>query len=528
MNWKKVHFYCLWHLSFVIMAVGCNAGQMTERLALIDTLLVHDEVDSALHQLSNIPLDAIQSKSDSAYYFLLLTEATYRTPGAAMSDSSIIIFCTEYYKNSSDKEKLARSYYYRGVIRSKELHNIKETILLLKQAEEKAKGTNNLLLKHKIYESLSYYNSEFFERGLALFYANRALQVAEELNDNERKAIAFLYMAGSYSHLGKADSLSICVQQCLSLADYITDTDKAYLYTRIGELYADTEPEMAKKYLLKAVDIYPQLWTYRALSGIYAKENHLEEARKIWAKALQMNESIEAKIDILKTMRQQEMEQKDYLEANELADSIMVLETKLYDTQKREQMAEIQAKYDKEAAERELKSLVRTWGMGLLAVIAIVIGFLGRKSYEGMKSSKELAESKLQLGAYMQKARELESSGKASAQEINELHRKIDELHHRHSGILAKGKELAEALEAGGTTVLWGKSDFQNFLEYYKMKDLPFVNEMETDYSGLSAKYIFFAVLEHEGKTDADIQRIMGISENTLRSTRSRINRKRL
>ena len=40
-------------------------------------------------------------------------------------------------------------------------------------------------------------------------------------------------------------------------------------------------------------------------------------------------------------------------------------------------------------------------------------------------------------------------------------------------------------------------------------------------------KYIFFAVLEHEGKSDEDILRIMGISESTLRSTRSRINSKK-
>jgi hypothetical protein len=131
------------------------------------------------------------------------------------------------------------------------------------------------------------------------------------------------------------------------------------------------------------------------------------------------------------------------------------------------------------------------------------------------------------LDAYTKKASELESSGKASATEINKLHEKINELTHRHSGILAKGKELYDAIETGETTVHWSKDDFINYLEYYKMKDLPFVNEMETDYNHLSPKYIFFAILEHEGKSDEDILRIMGISESTLRSTRSRINSKK-
>jgi tetratricopeptide (TPR) repeat protein len=98
------------------------------------------------------------------------------------------------------------------------------------------------------------------------------------LNDNERIAIAFLYMAGNYSFSGKMDSLAMCVQQCLSLADYINEKNKAYLYTRMGELYSEKEPEMAKKYLLKAIDIYPQLWTYLALSNIYLKEKMLKRS----------------------------------------------------------------------------------------------------------------------------------------------------------------------------------------------------------------------------------------------------------
>jgi DNA-binding CsgD family transcriptional regulator len=50
---------------------------------------------------------------------------------------------------------------------------------------------------------------------------------------------------------------------------------------------------------------------------------------------------------------------------------------------------------------------------------------------------------------------------------------------------------------------------------------------METEYERLSPKYIFFAVLQHQQKSDDDIQRIMGVSESTLRSTRSRINSKK-
>ena len=241
-----------------------------------------------------------------------------------------------------------------------------------------------------------------------------------------------------------------------------------------------------------------------------------------------MNKNTITKIEIFKAMRQQSMERQDYQQANILADSIIQRQQKYYEMKEQDKVAEIQAKYGKEAAERDIKEKFMEWGFGLLLIVAAVIGWLGFKSYQGMKNKKDLAETRQQLEAYSKKAIELENNQKENVSEIAKLHKKIDDLHYRHAGILAKGKQLFEAIEAGSTTVRWSKDDFINFLEYYKLKDLPFVNEMETEYNHLSPKYIFFAILEHEGKTDEDIQHIMGISESTLRSTRSRINSKRL
>ena len=508
-----------------IIMIGCKGESVTAQLEQIDTLLVHDQVDSALITLENIPMEAIHNKKDSAYYYLLMTETKYRKWIPVESDSAIN-FCINYYEDYSDNEKLARSYYYKGVALFSS-HDIPQTIVHLKRAEEQANKTNNLYLKHKIYESLSLYNTMAYEYKLALLFAKKAKQISIRLNDKERQAISLSYMAGNYSRLGDKDSLAMCIQECIPLVNYIGNGSKSYLYTRIGELYELIEPEIAKKYLLKALNIHPQSSTYHILSNIYLKEDSLEKAQEIWTKALQTNGTSKVKIDIMKAMRQQSMERKDFMQANALADSILKTQEQFYEGQREDQIAEIQAKYDKDTAVRDMREKYMTWGLGLLALTTIIVTFLGYKSLQGMKAKKELAESKIQLDAYTKKASELESSGKASATEINKLHEKINELTHRHSGILAKGKNLYDTIEAGGTTVRWTKDDFINYLEYYKMKDLPFVNEMETEYNRLSPKYIFFAILEHEGKSEEDILRIMGISESTLRSTRSRINSKK-
>ena len=509
-----------------ILMMGCQQGSMSEQLTQIDSLLINDQVDSAMKCLRNIPLTMIKTKADSAYYYILMAESRYRLNGPDSTDNSTK-YSINYYKNTSDNEKLSRAYYYSGV-NAFSYSNAKEGILLLKQAEELANKTKNLILKHKIYETLSHYNSTAYESEVALFYAKKAYQIARQLNDKNRQAIALIYMAGFYSGLGNMDSLAICVHECLSLTDYITNRDKAYLYTRLGELYAESEPEMAKKYLLKAIDVHPQPQTYRALSNIYIKEGDIRNAEEVWVKSLQTCGSIPTRIGIYKVMRQQSVLMKDYQQANILADSIILRQQNYYETKEQEKIAEIQAKYDKEAAERDIKEQVMGWGMVLLVVVVVIISWLSYRSYKGMKAKKELAETKVQLEAYTRKAEELEKSIKTNIKEIGELHKKINELHHRHTGILAKGKELFDAIEAGGTTVRWSKDDFINYLEFYKMRDLSFVNEMETGYSRLSPKYIFFAVLEHEGHSDEDIQRIMGISESTMRSTRSRISSKKL
>jgi len=513
-------------ITTTIFLVGCLRNSMSEQLTQIDSLLVNDQVDSAITCLKNIPLENLETNADSAYYYILMAESRYRLEGPDSTDNSTN-YSISYYKGTSDHGKLARAYYYRGV-NAYNSSDPKIGILLIKQAEEQAEKTDNLLLKHKIYESLSYYNGKEFEEELSLFYSKKALQIAKQIEDKNRQAIALLYMASSYSSFGNKDSLALCVNECLPLADYLTEKQKAYLYTRMGELYEKSDPEIAKKYLVKALEIIPLSHTYLTLSNLYISEDSLINAHYIWEKALRMSGKSKVKTDILKAMRLQSINQENYQQANALADSIILRLQNYYETKEQEKIAEIQARFDKEAAERDIKEQVMGWGLALLVVVVVIISWLSYRNYKGMKAKKELAETKVQLEAYTRKAEELEKSDRTNIKEIGELHKKINELTHRHSGILAKGKELFEAIEAGSTTVRWSKDDFINYLEYYKLKDLPFVNEMETEYNHLSPKYIFFAALEHDGKTDEDIQRIMGISESTLRSTRSRINSKKL
>ena len=56
---------------------------------------------------------------------------------------------------------------------------------------------------------------------------------------------------------------------------------------------------------------------------------------------------------------------------------------------------------------------------------------------------------------------------------------------------------------------------------------MEFVDKLETAYDEISPKYKFFLILEHIGKTDKEIMAAMCIADVTVRSIRSRVNKKK-
>lgn len=79
--------------SFVLTAlllIGCQSrNHVEEQLAIIDTLLIHDKVDSAKIMLEKIQLTDLKSQEDSAYYYLVQTETNYRNRIPLETDQGI-------------------------------------------------------------------------------------------------------------------------------------------------------------------------------------------------------------------------------------------------------------------------------------------------------------------------------------------------------------------------------------------------------------------------------------------------------
>ena len=121
---------------------------------------------------------------------------------------------------------------------------------------------------------------------------------------------------------------------------------------------------------------------------------------------------------------------------------------------------------------------------------------------------------------YQQKIKELETKHK-------DLEKKITHFHEEQPKILYEGRNLYNHIMEGGTTARWGDEDYFNFIEYYKLIDLPFVNHLEDDYKKLSTRNMMFMILFNMDKNDKEVAKIMGVAEDSIRMTKTRLREKR-
>ena len=92
-----------------------------------------------------------------------------------------------------------------------------------------------------------------------------------------------------------------------------------------------------------------------------------------------------------------------------------------------------------------------------------------------------------------------------------------------------RGKALYASLVNGSVERIdhWGREEITSLVEYYRLLKRSFVESMENDYNSLSRNHKLFLILEDLGKTDAEIQKLLNITQTTIRSLRFRIRAKR-
>lgn len=189
-------------------------------------------------------------------------------------------------------------------------------------------------------------------------------------------------------------------------------------------------------------------------------------------------------------------------------------------------MKAIQLKYDKEVEQRKLYR-VTTWALMLsillISIIAVITFYHIHKSN---KAKQTIMQAQLLISDYLRQIEQLQQSGKDATKDIVALKKKINVLQEKQTEILSEGHQLFEKIARGGTAATWTKENFQKFIEYYKVVNLPFMLRIESEYTNLSHGNRFFLILQDMGKTDEEMTHILGVSDGALRTARSRLRKK--
>ncbi len=272
-----------------ILLVGCHQGGMQKRLSEIDRLVDRELKDTtAYNMLKKINTADLRTEEDSAYYYLLKTQILYRMYMPIKSDSMINV-SVKYYEKHDDTEKLARSYYYKGAV-IYDLDNTGEAVVNIKKSETIAQELNDHILLHKIFQRLTFINTNAQEYEKAIEYAKKQYEEAKHIGNEEYIASALIDMGVSYTRLNHRDSANYCLAEYQKFVDKVNPKELAYYYTTLGEVHKDSDPELAKAYFIKALQYRNLPKTYKFLADLYLKEGDSKKAKELWKKGFRGKE----------------------------------------------------------------------------------------------------------------------------------------------------------------------------------------------------------------------------------------------
>lgn len=532
-------------LFFVLLLSACGGEspeRMTlDRLYLADRLLNEEMTDSATAVFSRVmPLD-ITTDEARAMYNLISTHFDYLNYNKVENDSAID-FSISYFSETGDRSRLTDAWFYKAMT-NYDRGNTAVTMEYLKKAENEARELKDTIKLHKTIEKLSYVNSEEGEYEQTLLYDKENLKLCRAYGNNNWTAFALMNLSVIYNRMGYTDSSTYYKKASKPYLKYVPKHHQALFWANEANSYILQNPEKAERVHLQALSIRPMSVSYFGLAEIYSNRGESDKAEIMFKKAYDIEKGY-LKIDVMRRWAamhektgQTERFKQDMYRITEFQDS-------LYEVRAKNNIINIQHEYDHRIRQQKNRHNQQNLIIAIcviafiVIVITITIFMLINKDKKAKLANlrKQLAENQILIEHHRNRIEELEKqllTGQDEVElelrkkEIEALTKQIKTLQQHQTEILHQGQMLYDGIKAGGTMSQWNKSDFEAFIEFYRIKDLAFVRSLEDDYDNLSAKNKAFEILLHEKYSQEEVQRIFGIGASTFRSNKTRINAKR-
>lgn len=518
----KKSFYIL----LLLMAIkSCHDKSMTERMEEIDSLVVRELYDSAYANVLKINRSELTDRENLAHYHLLLVQTSMLTqhPDTLTMIDSLVI---PYYNNEGNHEKLAEAYYYKAydMVRQRD---IPTAIQLYKKAEEHALLTSKPRLQYKIFENLSFYNGIIGNHALQLDYAQKSLNIAKLVKNNEWIAYAYCRMSFAYSRLHHKDSAVAVINQAMLYLHDIKRKDRPTFLVNAAYVYKYTLPDKAKKYLMEALSQEESSVTMQHLADIYYLEGNKEEAYRLWKKALTVDDGI-PKDNVLHNILDYDMDHGHTEHVCETVNEILHIKDSILNSLRNDTIKDLQLRFDHEVAMRQQEQVTANWQKGVLAAVIIVILLASYIVIKRFLEKNKMQEVQMQINDYMSQIRDLKASGKESDDEITKLNKQIKDYLDEKAPDLLKGCMYYEQIKADEIKSLssagWRRKEEQLFIDYYAAIDYRTVNRLRKTKrkEKLTTHNLFFLLLVEMGKSEKYIANLFGINERSIDTIKTR------
>lgn len=453
---------------------SCSQDKTMDKLTQTDSLLDRLETDSVKKMLYGI--DTLNTSQESkAYYKLLYSQYQYIVDDN-FQDTTLLNDCIRFYEKKNDKEKLARSYYYKGecCFRNKDIQK-------------------------------------------ALFYEKLGM------------------MSACYKQLKQLDSTAICLSECVSLLPHTDVNCRGYIFSILTHYYLDKDKRIAKQYLNSSFCYTKDALTYLESGNYYYAINNKKKAETEWKSGLVYADQHFITAQIYRKLAEMHKENGDMAGYSYNIEKEVKEKSKIYEINNGVKVGEIQLGATNSFFIKRLLSNVECIIYTIIAAflcMAIIAYIKFRLYKKGIKRkhNKSMSEKteELQTTSTEQKLAkaQIKSLKKESAKKsdrIEKLNNDIMVASQSSEANARCGKELYLHIKNGGTTVTWTKQDYELCMAYCKIEFAETMAEIERCYGNIAPRKQLIMLLQHLNYDYAAIGKVLGINSDSVRKNIARI-----
>jgi tetratricopeptide (TPR) repeat protein len=325
----------------------------------------------------------------------------------------------------------------------------------LKKGEYLAKGLKDLNIIHKIDELLASVNENHNEYAISLHYAKKALALSRKAHNANWTANALQYIAVDYNNLGKNDSALTYFDQAKNLIKYTSPSSQADYYSNLAAVFSDTNPALAKEYILKAEKISHNSTTYLVLSDLYERHMKYGQAMAMLDKAWPIA-PLDHRPWILKRKAEIYSKEGKHIESEKLYRKAYNLRDSVNSITREKDLSKLQLDYAYQIRSLHTKQILYHAITTIIGIILMVLLIIFYQKYRFHKGKQIVMEKQALINLYQGQIIKLTQNGENTKKKIAELHLKINQLAKDQTAVYHQGKQLYDDLRNGGTTVHLG------------------------------------------------------------------------